>query len=80
MDLARKVDVDLDVGACDLELYHAYTSDELLLCSTAGVILPAAEIDGRRIGGGEPGPVFGTLDRAYKAWLASGERSTRVEL
>jgi branched-chain amino acid aminotransferase len=76
MNLARKA--DLDVEACDLELYHAYTSDELLLCSTAGGVLPAAEIDGRRIGSGDPGPVFRALDRAYKALLVSGEKSTRL--
>jgi branched-chain amino acid aminotransferase len=77
MDLARKA--GLDVEACDLELYDAYTSDELLLCSTAGGVLPAAEIDGRQIGSGEPGPVFKMLDQAYKELLASGTRSTRID-
>ena len=39
MSLAQ--DFGLEVEACDLELYDAYTSDELMLCSTAGGILPA---------------------------------------
>jgi branched-subunit amino acid aminotransferase/4-amino-4-deoxychorismate lyase len=47
MSLAR--DSGLEVAACDLELYDAYTGDELMLCSTAGGILPAVAIDGRRI-------------------------------
>jgi branched-chain amino acid aminotransferase len=76
IDLARAA--GLEVEACDLELYDAYTCDELMLCSTAGGILPAAEIDGRRIGAGEPGPTFRALDRAYKDLLASGTRSTRI--
>ena len=68
----------LEVEACDLELYDAYTSDELMLCSTAGGILPAVAIDGRRIGAGEPGPVFRALDKGYQALLASGARSTPI--
>ena len=76
MDIAKQR--GFEVEACDLELYHAYTSDELMLCSTAGGILPATEIDGRRIGGGKPGPVFQQLDQIYKALLASGDRSTRI--
>jgi len=77
MDLARQTGLDVEV--CDLELYHAYTSDELLLCSTAGGILPVSEVDGRRIGNGAPGNVFKMLDQAYKALLASGKRSTAID-
>ena len=69
----------LEVEACDLELYDAYTSDELMLCSTAGGILPAVAIDGRRIGSGEPGPVFRDLDQGYQDLLASGARSTPID-
>jgi branched-chain amino acid aminotransferase len=76
IDLAKRRGIEVE--ACDLELYHAYTSDELMLCSTAGGILPVAEIDGRCIGGGEPGPVFRQLEAGYKTLLASGERSTRI--
>ena len=76
MSLAQ--DLGLEVEACDLELYDAYTSDELMLCSTAGGILPAVAIDGRRIGAGEPGPVFRALDKGYQALLASGARSTPI--
>ncbi|MEE9603923.1 MAG: aminotransferase class IV, partial [Thermoguttaceae bacterium] len=38
-------------------------ADEVLLCSTPYCLLPATRLDGRRIGPGEPGPVFaGLLD------------------
>jgi branched-chain amino acid aminotransferase len=77
MDLARAAGLEVDTG--DLELYDAYTSDELMLCSTAGGVLPVAEVDGRRIGDGEPGPVFKMLDQGYKDLLASGARSTRID-
>ena len=32
-----------------------YTADEVLLCGTAAFIAPVVEVDGRRIGAGEPG-------------------------
>ncbi len=54
IDLARAKGLDVQVG--DLELYDAHTSDELMLCSTAGGIVPAVEVDGRCVGTGEPGP------------------------
>jgi branched-chain amino acid aminotransferase len=57
----------------------AHACDELLLCSTAGGILPVSEVDGRQIGNGAPGEVFRILDQGYKALLASGTRSTPID-
>lgn len=59
-----------------LELYDLYTADEVLLCSTAGGILPVREIDGRPIGAGRPGPAFRALQDAYMALMASGVHGT----
>lgn len=66
----------IGVTACDLELYDAYTADEIFFCSTAGGLIPVTEIDGRRIGDGAPGPMFQTLARAYRDMLASGRHGT----
>lgn len=62
----------------DLELYDAYTADELLLCSTAGGVLPVTQLDGRGIGAGQPGPVFQQLRGAYEALIASDRHGTPV--
>lgn len=62
----------------DLELYDAYTAREIFLCSTAGGLIPIVELDGRRIGGGTPGPVWHRLSAAYEALLASDRYGTPV--
>lgn len=66
------------VQECDLELYDAYTADELFLCSTAGGLLPVIELDGRPIGEGKPGPVFTALAEGYHQALTSGRYGTPV--
>ncbi len=40
--------------------------DEVLITSTTPVLWPAVRIDGRPVGAGAPGPVFGTLMRAWE--------------
>jgi branched-chain amino acid aminotransferase len=56
---------------CDLELYDAYTADEIFLTSTAGGLIPVVELDGRRIGDGKPGPAYRALVGAYRDALNS---------
>jgi len=57
-----------------------YTADELFFSGTAVEILPIIEVDGRKIGGGEPGPVTKAviekyhrvvtgLEPKYRGWL-----------
>lgn len=61
-----------------LELYDLYTADEVFLSSTAGGIMPAVEIDGRRIGDGKLGPVFARVRKAYAEMLESDRYGTPV--
>ena len=76
MDLAAEA--GLSCVEDDLELYHAHTADEMFLTSTAGGLLPVAELDGRMIGEGRPGPVFMRLAEAYREVLQSGRHGTSV--
>jgi branched-chain amino acid aminotransferase len=62
----------------DLELYDAYTADEIFICGTAGGLLPITSIDGRQIGSGRPGPVFEELHAAYQSLIASDRHGTPV--
>ena len=64
----------------DLALYDAYTADEIIICGTAGGLLPVVQIDGRGIGGGRPGPAFAALAGAYQQLLASPQHGTEVGL
>jgi branched-chain amino acid aminotransferase len=63
---------------CDLELYDAYTADEIFLSSTAGGLLPVVELDGRKIGDGRPGPALKALSDAYQRALESSHWGTAV--
>lgn len=64
MELAAKR--DYAVEEADLELYDAHTADEIMICSTAGGLLPVTQIDGRKIGDGSPGHAFRELAAAYQ--------------
>lgn len=50
----------------DLDLFDAYTADEIFLTSTSLCICPVVSVNGRKIGGGEVfGPVTRRLTDAY---------------
>ncbi|MBY8976981.1 aminotransferase class IV [Rhodobacteraceae bacterium NNCM2] len=51
-------------------LLEAYGADEAFLTGTFGAQTPVFEIDGRRIGKGEPGPVFTRIRALYKDLIA----------
>lgn len=76
MELA--VESGFSVQETDLELYDAYTADEIFLTSTAGGLVPVTEVDARTIGDGRPGPVLSTLQDAYRAALSSTRWSTPI--
>ena len=44
---------------------EAYQADEAFLTSASSFVLPIVEIDGKRIGGGQPGPVARKLREIY---------------
>jgi len=49
----------------DITLYDVYTADEAFVCGTAAEITPVIEVDGRKIGTGEPGPITKKLQKLY---------------
>lgn len=71
-------ELGLTAEQADLELYDAYTADEIIICSTAGGLLPVVWIDGRPLPGGRPGPVFKALRAAYQALIASDRHGTEM--
>ena len=44
---------------------EAYEADEAILTSASNFVLPIVEIDGKRVGGGQPGPVARRLRELY---------------
>ena len=64
LELSRELGI-----ACEervLVMQDVYTADEVFLTGTGAELVPAVEVDGRRIGNGRPGPVFLRLLDAFR--------------
>ena len=57
----------IDCREATLVRHDLYTADECFLTGTAAEVIPVVEIDGRRVGGGTPGPVTLRLKDAFHA-------------
>jgi branched-chain amino acid aminotransferase len=49
----------------DLSLTEVYRADEMFCTGTMGELAPVVKVDGRRIGGGRPGPMTGRLRELF---------------
>ncbi|MFC1903289.1 branched-chain-amino-acid transaminase [Chloroflexota bacterium] len=56
--------------------YDLYTADEVFFAATAGGIIPIAEVDGRRVGDGKPGPITKMIAKNYWEMMAKGVHGT----
>jgi branched-chain amino acid aminotransferase len=65
--LAREA--GLTVVEKDIDLYDAYTADEVFLTSTSLCICAVASVNGARIGSSIPGPVTRQLTEAYARFV-----------
>jgi branched-chain amino acid aminotransferase len=74
--LARDLGVEAEEALLTRD--ELWCADEVFLCGTATEIVPVVEIDGRRIGGGEPGPTTRRLTEAFFDTV-SGPRSRHPE-
>lgn len=69
--ISRSVAIELahelaiPVHEADIDLYDAYTADEIFVTSTSYCICPVASVNGTRPEGGVPGPVTTRLMDAY---------------
>ena len=64
MELAHELAIE--VREADIDLFDAYTADEMFVTSTSFCICPVSSLNGSTIGdGGVPGPVTDRLQKAY---------------
>jgi len=70
--LAR--DAGIQVREGDLTVSDVLDADEVFLTSTAAGLRPVVEIEGRRIGSGEPGPVTKSLTDRYGEFVLTQSR------
>jgi branched-chain amino acid aminotransferase len=64
MQLARE-QLQLEVVERSIDRTELYVADEVFMCGTGAQVAPVTEIDRRRIGDGEPGPVTLRLQSSY---------------
>jgi len=69
LDLAGQAGIEVVIG--DFSLTQLYTADELFVTGTMGGLTPVLSLDGRRIGGGQPGPVSAKLTSLFAELTAS---------
>jgi branched-chain amino acid aminotransferase len=55
----------------DLTLTNVYCAAEAFCTGTMGEIAPVVEVDGRKIGSGQPGPITNRLSSLYSELTAS---------
>ncbi|MGH2794984.1 MAG: aminotransferase class IV, partial [Actinomycetota bacterium] len=60
-------DLGTPVREADLHRTDLYTSDEVFVTGTAAEVTPVREIDDRRIGAGEPGPLTKKIQEVFYA-------------
>jgi len=51
---------------CDLSLTDVYRAAEMFCTGTMGEVVPVLEVDGRRIGSGESGPLTGRIQALFR--------------
>ena len=64
MHLARE-ELGIEVVERSIDRSELYTADEVFLCGTGAQVAPVIDIDRRRIGDGEPGPLTMRLQDIY---------------
>jgi branched-chain amino acid aminotransferase len=71
MHLARE-EMGLEVVERSIDRTELYTADEVFMCGTGAQVAPVVDIDRRRIGDGEPGPVTMRLKDLYTTLVSGG--------
>ena len=70
LELAPKIGLNpIEEG---LTVFDLYSADECFLTGTGAEIIGLVEVDGRKIGGGKPGPWTIKLTEAFRAYVAEG--------
>jgi branched-chain amino acid aminotransferase len=68
LELAHELDIE--AREADIDLYDAYTADEVFVTSTSYCICPVFSVNGNPIGEGDvPGPVTDRLQKAYSGMV-----------
>lgn len=76
-DVARREGIEVRCETVPVQL--AYEADEILMCTTAGGIMPVTELDGKPVGDGEVGPLTKKIWDGYWAMHYEDEYTTEIK-
>jgi branched-chain amino acid aminotransferase len=62
--IAREIDVPIEEHS--LTRYDVWNADEVFLTGTGAEVIPVVKLDGRTIGSGHPGPIFGRVLESFR--------------
>lgn len=63
----------------DVPVEDLYNADEILICTTAGGVMPITALDGQRVGGGQVGPISRAIWEDYWAAHYDDELSFAID-
>ena len=69
--LSLAAEAGVEAREARLTRFDVYTADECFLSGTGAELMPVVEVDGRRIGDGEPGPLTRRFQEAFHALACS---------
>ncbi len=69
LEVAQSLGIDVELRTPTLA--QAYAADELFISSSIRELMPVVRLDGKKIGDGQPGPVFARLLAAFRARVRS---------
>jgi len=72
-------EIGLDVAVRPVPVAELREADEIFLATTAGGVMPASRIDGRRMGNDRPGPISERVRETFWARRAAGWHATPVD-
>lgn len=58
-------ELDIEISEADIDVFDAYTADEIFVTSTSLCICPVSTFNGAQVGDGSTGPVTDRLQSAY---------------
>ncbi|MEZ5076963.1 MAG: aminotransferase class IV [Solirubrobacterales bacterium] len=77
LEIVAEMELKVEVG--DLPTSRLYGADEIFLTSTAGGVMPVANLDGEPVGSERPGPLTRTIRATYWEWHADPKLTDEVD-
>lgn len=78
LEFARQIDLPCELRSVDLT--ELYVADEVFACGTSAFVAPVKEVDGRKVGSGEIGPITEKLREMHRLALLGDDPNYTAHL